>query len=98
MNGDEITVAELARLKENYTQMFGGRINLAQMGGNKRFLDGLIRDRVMAQEAARLGLAASDAEVADKIRNQFTDASGQFVGIERYKESVTASFWRSGNL
>ena len=32
------------------------------------------------------------AEVADKIRNQFKDASGQFVGIERYKERVAAGF------
>ncbi|HVQ36888.1 MAG TPA: SurA N-terminal domain-containing protein, partial [Pyrinomonadaceae bacterium] len=92
VGGDEITVAELARLKDNYMQMFGGRVNLAQLGGNKRFLDGLIRDRVMAQEAARLGLSASDAEVADKIRSQFTDASGQFVGLDRYKESVRARF------
>jgi peptidyl-prolyl cis-trans isomerase D len=65
---------------------------LAQLGGNKRFVDGLIRDRVVAQEAARLGLAASDAEVADKIRKQFSDASGQFVGLDRYKESVTARY------
>jgi peptidyl-prolyl cis-trans isomerase D len=92
VNGDEITVAQVAQLKENYTQMFGGRISLAQLGGNKRFLDGLIRDRVVAQEAARMGLAASDAEVADKIRKQFSDASGQFVGLDRYKESVTARY------
>jgi peptidyl-prolyl cis-trans isomerase D len=92
VNGEEITVAQVAQLKENYTQMFGGRISLAQLGGNKRFLDGLIRDRVVAQEAARLGLAASDAEVADKIRKQFSDASGQFVGLDRYKESVSARY------
>jgi peptidyl-prolyl cis-trans isomerase D len=92
VNGDEITVAEVARLKENYMQMFGGRVSMAQLGGYKRFVDGLIRDRVVAQEAVRLGLSASDAEVADKIRKQFTDASGQFVGIERYKQSVTARY------
>jgi peptidyl-prolyl cis-trans isomerase D len=92
VGSDEVTVAALARLKDNYMQMFGGRISLAQLGGNKRFLDGLIRDRVIAQEAARLGLSASDAEVADKIRKQFSDASGQFVGLDRYKESVTARF------
>jgi hypothetical protein len=68
VGSDEITVAALAQLKENYMQMFGGRISLAQLGGNKRFLDGLIRDRVVAQEAERLGLSASDAEVAEKIR------------------------------
>jgi len=92
VGGDEITVAALAQLKENYMQMFGGRISLAQLGGNKRFLDGLIRDRVVAQEAERLGLSASDAEVAEKIRKQFSDASGQFVGLERYKESVRGRF------
>jgi peptidyl-prolyl cis-trans isomerase D len=90
--GDEITVADLARLRENYQQMLGGQISLAQLGGNKRFLDGLIRDRVIAQEAARLELAASDAEVADRIRKQFTDASGQFVGLDRYKESIVARY------
>ncbi len=88
VGSDEITVASLAQLKENYMQMFGGRVNLAQLGGNKRFLDGLIRNRVVAQEAARLGLSASDAEVAEKIRTTFVDASGQFVGLQRYKERV----------
>lgn len=90
--GDEITVAEVSRLKENYMQMFGGRVTMAQLGGYKRFVDGLVRDRVVAQEAARLGLAASDAEVADKIRKQFADANGQFVGMERYKQSVIARY------
>ncbi|HKO99452.1 MAG TPA: SurA N-terminal domain-containing protein [Pyrinomonadaceae bacterium] len=92
VGSDEITVAQVARLKENYSQMFQGRISMAQLGGNQRFLDGLIRDRVITQEAERLELAASDDEVAEKIRNQFKDASGQFVGLERYKESVTARF------
>jgi len=87
---EEITVASVAQLKDNYMQMFGGRISMAQLGGYKRFVDGLIRDRVVAQEAARLGLSASDAEVADKIRKQYSDASGQFVGMQRYKEAVTA--------
>lgn len=100
VGGEEVTVADLAQLKENYQQMFGGQISLAQLGGNKRFLDGLIRDRVVSQEAARLGLAASDAELADKIRKQFSDPSGKFLftdasgkmDINRYKESVTARY------
>jgi peptidyl-prolyl cis-trans isomerase D len=92
VGGDSITVADLAQLREGYRQMLGGQMSLAQLGGNKRFLEGLIRDRIIAQEAARLGLAASDEEVADRIRKQFTDASGQFVGIDRYKESVTSRY------
>src|SRR5215213_7199415 len=87
-----VTVADLARIRENYTQMLGGRMSLAQLGGNKRFLEGLISKHVISQEAERLGLGASDAELAEKIRKQFSDASGQFVGFERYKESVTARY------
>jgi peptidyl-prolyl cis-trans isomerase D len=95
VGSDQITVADLALIRENYRQMFGGRISLAQLGGNKRFLEGLISKHVIAQEAERLGLGASDAELAEKIRKQFSDASGQFIGFERYKESVTSRF---GNL
>ncbi len=92
VGGDKITVAEVSRLKENYLRMFGGQASIAQLGGYKRFVDGLIRDRVVAQEAERLGLAASDEEVADKIRKQFTDASGQFVGMDRYKQSIVSRY------
>src|SRR3954470_20836258 len=87
-----ITVADVARIRENYAQMFGNRINLAQLGGNKRFLDGLISKQVISQEAARLGLGASDAELAERIRKQFADASGNFIGFDRYKESITARY------
>jgi peptidyl-prolyl cis-trans isomerase D len=87
-----ITIADVARIRENYAQMFGSRISLAQLGGNKRFLDGLISKQVISQEAARLGLSASDTELAERIRKQFADASGIFIGFDRYKESVTARY------
>ena len=87
-----ITIADLAREREKYAQMFGGRVNLAQLGGNKRFLEGMIYRLVMAQEAARLGLGASDVEVAERIRKQYVDASGKFVGFDRYKETVSARY------
>jgi peptidyl-prolyl cis-trans isomerase D len=92
VNGEDVTVGDLQTLKDSYMQMFGGQISLAQLGGDKRFLDGLIRDRVIAQEAARLGLAASDEEVASKIRKEFRDASGKFVGFDRYKQSVISRY------
>ncbi|HJU93217.1 MAG TPA: SurA N-terminal domain-containing protein [Pyrinomonadaceae bacterium] len=92
VGSDTITVADVARIRENYAQMFGNRISLAQLGGNKRFLEGLISKHVISQEAERLGLAASDQELRDKIRKQFSDASGQFIGFERYKESVTLRY------
>jgi peptidyl-prolyl cis-trans isomerase D len=91
VGSDRITVADLARMRDNYMQMTGGRMSLG-MFGNRTFLDGLISKHVISQEAERLGLGASDAEVADTIRKEFTNASGQFVGYERYKESVTARY------
>jgi peptidyl-prolyl cis-trans isomerase D len=87
-----VTIADVARVRENYSRMFGSRINLAQLGGNKRFLDGLIGRHVIAQEAERLGLSASDAELAEKIRKRYADASGNFVGFDRYKEIVVAQY------
>src|SRR6266699_399383 len=100
VNGDEITVADVAQLKDNYMQMLGGQISLAQLGGTKRFLDGLIRDRVVSQEAARLGLAASNAELQERLVKQFTDPSGKFVftdasgkiDVKKYQESVTQRY------
>ena len=87
-----ITVADVARVRENYAQMFGGRINLAQLGGYKRLLESLINKHVISQEAERLGLAGSDREVSDKIIKEFKDASGQFIGKAKYEESVGARF------
>lgn len=92
VGSEEITVAEVARLKENYLQMFGGRVTMAQLGGYKRFVDGLIRNRVVAQEAARLGLAASDDEAREQGFKPYYDASGQFVGMKRYEELVKARY------
>ena len=92
VGSNHITIADLARVRDNYAQMFGGRVNLAQLGGNKRFLDGMISKLVISQEAQRLGLGASDAELAERIRKQFSDASGKFVGFDRYKESVIARY------
>ncbi|MFL6227615.1 MAG: SurA N-terminal domain-containing protein [Pyrinomonadaceae bacterium] len=93
VNGDDVTVGDLNRVKENLRNQFGGQISLAQLGGDRRFLDGIVRERIVAQEAARLGLGASDAEVATEIRRQFTDAStGKFVGLDRYKERASAAY------
>lgn len=99
VGNDTITVGELETLKQQYAQMFGGQINMAALGGDRRFVDGLIRDRIIAQEAERLGLAASDAEVAAEIRKRFSDASGKFMGesdseaaLKRYKEAVVARY------
>ncbi len=89
VNGEEITVADLTLRKKMRESQFGGQITLAQLGlTDERVLDELVRQKIMVQEAKRLGLRASDAEVSDLIRNTFKDASGNF-DLKRYKEAVT---------
>ena len=90
VGSENITVAELARRREGMIQQYGP--NIASLGGSKIFLDGMIKSRVIEQEAERLGLSASDGELRDRLLKQFTDASGQFVGYDRYKESIVARY------
>ena len=87
-----ISVADVARMRENYAQMFGGRVNLAQLGGNKRFLETLISREVISQEADRLGLGVSDAELLERRNKRFADASGLFVGVTRLDDLVKARY------
>jgi peptidyl-prolyl cis-trans isomerase D len=93
VNGDEITVGDLTRQKENYTRQFGGQITLAQLGLNdRRMLDGIVQRKLVAQEAERLGLGVSKEELAARIYKQFSDASGKFIGLDRYKERVVSVY------
>lgn len=89
VNRDDITVADLYRQKQAYQQRFGGQFSLSQLGLNdKSMLDGLVRGKIIAQEAARLSLGASDAEVNKAVHEQFVDASGKFIGVDKYKDRV----------
>lgn len=90
VGSENITVAELARQREAMIQQYGPTI--ASLGGSEIFLNTMIKSRVIVQEAERLGLSASDGELKERLLKQFTDASGQFVGYERYKESVVGRF------
>jgi peptidyl-prolyl cis-trans isomerase D len=100
VGGDVITAGEFATQKQNIqTQFsrFGGQVSLAQMGySDERILDGLILKKVTAQEAARLGLGASEAEVKERIAKTFSDPSGKFLltdasgklDMSKYQERV----------
>ncbi len=100
VGGVEITVGDFATQKQNIqTQFsrFGGQISLTQMGyTDERILDGLILKKVTLQEAARLGLSASDEEVKDKIAKMFIDPAGKFLladasgklDMSKYQERV----------
>ncbi len=98
VGGDEIKVSDVAFQKESIRARYGGQISLAQLGlTNDRVLDGLVRQKIIRQEAMRLGLFPSEADVANEIRKQFRDpATGQYVSIDpdkdpaRYRERATA--------
>ena len=88
VGSNSISVADLARERQKYAQ-FGAQV-MARFS-NRAILEGLISRYVMLEEAERLGLSASDAEVAEKIRAQFKDSSGNF-DLEKYKKQMTESY------
>lgn len=66
VSGEKITVGEVVRQKENYSRFMRG-----QTSPTKTVLDGLIDGRMRRVEAERLGLTASDKELADEIYRQY---------------------------
>jgi len=100
VGGAEITVGDFATQKRNIqTQFsrFGGQVSLIQMGyTDERILDGLISRKVIVQEAARLGLGASETEVKERITKTFSDPTGKFLltdasgklDMSKYQERV----------
>ncbi|HST53174.1 MAG TPA: SurA N-terminal domain-containing protein [Pyrinomonadaceae bacterium] len=97
VNGDEVTVADFSLLKkkmenDNQLSQFGG-MSLAQMGyTDDRILDQAVNARIAAQEAQRLGLAASDEEVRDSITKQFTDPTSGGFDVQRYKDYIVRNY------
>ena len=98
--GDDITVGDFVTQKQNIQQQFsrfGGQISLLQMGyTDERILSGLILKKLTVQEAERLGLGASEAEVKERIAKTFSDASGKLtlldasgkLDMSKYQERV----------
>jgi len=88
--GQEISVGELVRQKENFSQFSRG-----QSYPSKMVLDSLISSRIARVEAERLGLTASDAELAAEIREQNKSADGKPFDQAIYEQNVMESF---GNI
>ena len=82
----------LARQQARITRQRGELVSfeqLRQSGVAGAILDGLVRDAAFAEELDRFGLAAPDAAVAERIRNQsaFQGPGGQF-SAEYYQLSL----------
>ena len=83
VGSDDITVGDMtSRLAANGADPSMLNRQLAEL-----FLKQLIKERVIVQEAKRLGFTASDAEVAALIRENNKDTSGK-VDVQRYMERV----------
>src|ERR1044072_7532833 len=84
--GHQITVGEFATQRLNLQQQFsrfGSQATLARMGyTDEKILDGLISKAVIQQEAERLGLGASEAEVKERIADMFRDPAGKFLLVD----------------
>src|SRR5205807_3579346 len=84
--GEDSTAGEFATQKQNIQMQFarfGGQISLAQMGyTDDKILDGLIQRKVALLEARHLGFDASLAEVNERIRKTFRDASGKLTLLD----------------
>src|SRR3982750_2489489 len=87
VKGERVTLGELYRQKENFSRYMQGRPYPARL-----VLDGLITSRIGRIEAERLGLAATDAEVAAQIREQFKPADGSAFDQKKYEANVTEQF------
>lgn len=93
VNGDTITLAEYNRAlyfaEENYRRMYGDQFTQQledQMGVPRQVLESLVDQRLMLQQAAKLHLTATPAEVQKKILSLPTlSPNGKFVGTDIYE-------------
>lgn len=82
--GEYVTVGEMARQKEYYARQSRG-----PAFPTKTLLSSLIGMRIARVESKRLGLRASDAEVAASIRKQFKPTDGKPFDQAQYEINVT---------
>jgi len=87
-----VTLGELARQKEMYDRMSGGRSSFP----TKMLLDGTISDRIKRIEAERLGLTASDTEVANLIRERYKPEEGKPFDQAIYEQNVISQYGSIG--
>lgn len=82
--GEYITVGEIARQKEAFARQSRGPSYPTKM-----LLNSLIGTRIARVESKRLGLRASDAEVAAAIRKQFKPTDGKPFDQAQYELNAT---------
>jgi len=85
--GEEITVGEIVRQQETESMYMRGQKSPA-----KTIVDRLVNSRILRVEAERLGLTASDTEVAQQIRETNKPTDGKPFDEAVYKQNVIENF------
>ncbi len=83
VSGQKVSLGDVVRQQENYSRFSQGRGFPAQM-----VLNSLIGSRIARVEAERLGLTASDKEVADAIREQMKKPDGTSIDQATYEQNA----------
>lgn len=101
---EEVTVDEFERSYRNlegmYRQVYGERFTpelARQMGLPLQALNQAVSQEILLEEARKMGLAATDDEVRDRILQDpsFKDEQGRFIGEERYRELLRGARYGS---
>lgn len=103
INGEPIPAqeffAEARRENDRYRRLFGTQYEQVrkQLQVGRQVVQRLVDQRIMLEEARKLGLGATDDELRQRILSHpaFLDDTGQFIGTERYK-AVVRRVWDGG--
>ncbi len=82
--GETITIGDVVAQQEAASRMMGQQRAMPAESTVKQ----LIRQRLVRLEAARLGLTASDAEVATRVREIFKPLAGQEFDQKQYEDNA----------
>lgn len=96
----DVTYGEYERsyrqAEDTYRQIYGDQFNrelAQQMGLPLQVLDSLVADKILLQEADRMGLRVTDEEVRQAILEfpAFQATTGGFIGEEHYRQTLRSS-------
>ena len=98
VNDEPITLEEYkqsySRLKEQMRQRFGGNLNqdiLDMLNLRQQAMNRIVNRKLMAMEAARLGITVSDAELRSSLENISAFQNNGVFSMDRYKQVLAAN-------
>ncbi len=87
---EKVLLGEVSNMKEMYSRFGGGRAM-----PSKTIVDGLIKDKIVIQEAKKLGFDTSDQELKAKILENFKPQDGKPFDQKVYEQNAVQ---RSGSI